>query len=708
MIKSSNSHSISRQFIILIAGIITLALVTSAFLQYQNQKEVAYTKLLEKGNSIGNLLSSIAIDPLLTYDNHMLNELALNTTKQNEVIYTIFIDNEKNTLTSYINKTDAFVSNAIKNTSQDTLFEIYKTLTKDNRILHLSYPVKLDNQKLAEIKIGFNKQPTLTEPLNNLAIHLSYSLLLGLFIGIGIYVGFRIKISHPIKNLISSANNISRFDFEHNISLKGQNEMSELANALNVMRLTLKDAVESKDKTLKDVEELNASLENRVKERTISLEKLNNQITHQAMHDPLTSLPNRTLVIERLNHAIDYSRRNNTTLAVFIIDLNNFKEINDTLGHPEGDLVLKQVAHRIPSVLRTSDTVGRLGGDEFAIVLPDVDEKHAQEVGNKIVAVMQPAFNLSNQVVNVGVSIGVALFPEHGDNQSELIRHADVAMYYSKRHGHGTTIYNSEIDTHTPWRLALMADLKEAIQNDKLELHYQPQINLNSKETYSVEALLRWNHPEQGYIAPDQFIYIAENSGLIKELTRWVVNCALSEWSNWNTNGLIVNISINISAKNLADPDFPNTLEELAKHHNVPYKNITLELTESTIMTNPAQALKLMNNEKLSDIRYSIDDFGTGYSSLSYLKKLPVHEVKIDKSFVLDMDTNEEDASIVQSIIQLSQNLGYSVVAEGIEDKGTLDTLALLGCDYAQGYYISKPIPAEKIPDAINKINANN
>ena len=706
MLSNPHSQSISRQFIIIIAGIITLALITSAFFQYQKQKENAYNKLVEKGQSIGKLLSRISIEALLIYDNHSLNELAISTTEQNEVIYTIFLDNEKNTLTRHLNKSDAFIKQAISTYGDDDLFKILQILEKDKNILHLNFPVIFNNKQLAEIRIGFDKRPTLSEPLNNLAIDLSYSLLLGLFIGIGIYIGFRKKISRPIKKLINSANEISKFNFEHIISLKGHNEMSKLADALNFMRLTLKETVESKDKTLKHVEELNASLEARVKERTTSLENLNNQITHQAMHDPLTGLPNRLLVIEKLNQAIEYSSRNGTKLAVFILDLNNFKEINDTLGHPEGDLVLKQVAERIPSVLRASDTVGRLGGDEFAIVLPDIDDKHAMDVGNKISNIMQSAFNLSNQTVNVGVSIGIALYPEHGADQSDLIRHADVAMYHSKQHGHGTTIYHASIDTHTPWRLVLMADLKDAIENNNLELHYQPQINLGSKETYSVEALLRWNHPQQGYLSPDQYIYIAENSGLIKDLTRWVLNCALLQWSNWNAAGLSVNISINISAKNLTDPIFPDTLEKLAKQHNVPYKNITLELTESTIMTNPDQALKLMNNEKLSEIRYAIDDFGTGYSSLSYLKKLPVHEVKIDKSFVLDMNTNDDDANIVQSIIQLSHNLGYSVVAEGIEDEGALKSLTQLGCNYAQGYYISRPIPASEIPDAIKQINA--
>jgi len=708
MFSRAHSHSIGRQFIILIAGIITLALITSSFFQYHNQKSIAHNKLVEKGNSIGNLLSSISIEPLLIYDNHMLNELAQNTTDQNEVVYTIFVDNEKNTLSNYINNHDSFVRKIINSQPDisNSVFNTYVELKKEDHILHLSFPIMFDGRQLAEIKIGFDKRPILTEPLNNLVIHLGSSLIFGIFIGSSIYIGFRRKISSPINKLISSANEIAKFDFEHTISIKGDNEISSLANALNSMRLTLKDAVESKDNTLREVEELNASLEVRVEERTNSLQELNTQITHQAMHDPLTGLPNRSLIIERLNNAIDYAKRKKTKLAVFILDLNNFKEINDTLGHPEGDLVLKQVADRIPSVLRASDTVGRLGGDEFAIVLPEVDTEHAIDVGNKIVGVMQAAFNLSNQTVNIGTSIGIALFPDHGEDQSELIRHADVAMYHSKRNNHHVTVYHTDYDTHTPWRLALMADLKEAIENNSLELHYQPQTNLASNKTYSVEALLRWNHHEQGYIAPDQFIYIAENSGLIKELTDWVLNCAFAQWKEWNNDGLSVNVSINISARNLADPLLPNTLERLAKLHGMPYKYITLELTESTIMTNPDQALKLMNNEKLSEIHYSIDDFGTGYSSLSYLKKLPVHEVKIDKSFIFDMDTNPDDASIVNSIIQLSQNLGYSVVAEGVETQKSLDTLSQLGCDFAQGYFISRPIPSSEIVDKLSKLNS--
>lgn len=707
MFKKINSHpSISRQFILIIAGIIILALLSNAFFQYQNQKEIAYNKLLEKGNSIGNLLSSIAIAPLLIYDSHTLNELAFSTTKQSGIIYTIFIDHEKNTLTDYINKNNKVIIEATKNSKNTSTFGILNALKNNNNILHLSFPVTFETQELAEIKIGFDKGSILTEPLNDLTIQLTASLIFSLFIGIGIFIGFRQKVSLPIKRLINSANEIAKFDFNHTISIEGRNELSDLAHALNTMRLTLKDAVESKDKTLQEVEELNTSLEARVKERTNSLEALNSQITHQAMHDSLTGLPNRALIIERLNNAIDYAKRNNTKFAVFILDLNNFKEINDTLGHPEGDLVLKQVASRIPSVLRASDTVGRLGGDEFAIILPDIDREHAIDVGHKIVNVMQPAFNLSNQTVNVGTSIGIALFPEHGEDQSELVQHSDVAMYYSKRHGHPATVYSAELDTHTPWRLALMVDLKAAIESNSLELHYQPQTNLSNNETNSVEALLRWNHPEQGYIAPDQFIYMAENSGLIKDLTDWVLNCAFAQWKEWNNNGLTVNISINISARNLADPQLPDTLERLTKLHGIPYRHITLELTESTIMTNPDQALKLMGNEKLADLHYSIDDFGTGYSSLSYLKKLPVHEVKIDKSFIFDMETNPDDASIVNSIIQLSQNLGYSVVAEGVETQNTLDSLTQLGCDYAQGYFISRPLPASEIIETLKKLNS--
>ena len=699
------SH-IGNQFVLIIAGIIFIALISNAFYQYFQEKQRAYDALLQRGQSIGTLLTSISIDPLLVYDNQTINDFATNSTSQSGVVYTFYFDNEITPLTSYIDTSSPNIISAVSSSDSVDPTIIIKQLHKDKELLHLTFPVVFETQQLATLHIGLDKKPLTSTPLENLKTQIISSLFFGLFIGIGAYIGIVKRISRPVKKLKKAATSISNFEFDEELEIPGNNELTELADTFNQMRLTLKEAVVSRENTLKQMEDLNSSLEDRVSERTLALEELNTQITHQAMHDSLTGLPNRALIIDRLNQAIEYANRNNTRLAVFILDLNNFKEINDTLGHPEGDIILKHVAYRIPGALRASDTVGRLGGDEFAVVLPEIDEEHALSVGKKIVEVLKPGFELTNQVVDMSASIGISIYPEHGEDQSALIRHADVAMYESKKHGNHVTIYNSEIDTHTPWRLALMADLRIAIEKDELELYYQPQIDLKNHQVYGVEALIRWNHKTQGFIPPDQFIHFAENSGLINALSEWVICKAVLQLSIWQKSGLNIDVSINISARNLLDPTLPEKLYASIQKHKASAEHIKLEFTESTIMSNPEMVLGLMNNSKLKGVRYSIDDFGTGYSSLSYLKRLPVDEVKIDKSFILDMDKNDEDASIVKSVIDLTHTLGHAVVAEGIESENIMNILKDLGCDYAQGYFYSKPVPATEISQTIDKINS--
>jgi len=698
--------AIGRQFVLFIAGIILLALLSSAYLQYEREKQIAFNKLAEKGHSIGRLLSSMSVDPMLIYDNHSINEFARNTSQQSGVVYAVYLGNEKHALSNYFNQNLASVTQAMQMAPlENDPYSTLKMLLERDDILHQTFAVEFNQQQLAEIYIGLDKKPLLTEPQNNLRIHLASSLLIGLFIGLGIYLGFVRKVSRPIRQLREAANHIIRFNFDRPIEVRGKNELSELAQTFELMRIRLRNAVESRDQSLQEIEELNVSLEDRVRERTNALQELNAQITHQAMHDPLTGLPNRVLVVERLNQAIDYARRNKTRLAVFILDLNNFKEVNDTLGHPEGDLILQQLASRIPSALRASDTVGRLGGDEFAVVLPEIDEKHAIDVGDKIIHAMQPAFDLSDQTVNINASIGIALYPEHGEDQSTLIRHADVAMYASKNSSQAISIYNPQLDTHTPRRLALMADLQNAIKQDQLTLYYQPQVRINDNKAYGVEALLRWNHPQQGFIPPEQFVHLAENTGLINPLTNWVIQQALKQWREWQDAGLTLDISINISARSLNDPHLAQTLHSAIQKHNVMPQHIKLEITESSIMTNHDMVLGVMRHPLLEGVKYAIDDFGTGYSSLNYLKQLPVHEIKIDKSFIFDMSKNSDDTQIVNSIINLSHNFGHSVVAEGVENSHVLNMLNTMGCDAIQGFLISKPRPHNEIPGLIQRLN---
>lgn len=701
-IQSYLSSAIARQFGLIIASVILLALISSALLQYEREKQIAFNKLAERGDSIGRLLSSMSVDPLLIYDNHTINEFARNTSKQYGVVYAVYLDNEKQALSHYFKQNLPSVTQTVAMTNDP--YNRLQMLLEQSDILHQTYPVKFNQQQLAKIYIGLDKNLLLIEAQKNLRIHLTISLLIGLFIGLGIYLGFIRKVSQPIRQLREAASHIIRFNFDKPLNVKGKNELSELAQTFEQMRVRLKDAVQSRDESLHEIEQLNRSLEDRVRKRTNELQELNAQITHQAMHDPLTGLPNRVLVVERLNQAINYARRNKTSLAVLILDLNNFKEINDTLGHPEGDLILQQLATRIPRVLRASDTVGRLGGDEFAVVLPEIDRKHALDVSEKIIQAMQPAFDLSEQTVNIGASIGIAFYPEHGEDQATLIKHADVAMYVSKGSSQSITIYNPQQDTHSPWRLTLMADLQHAIEQDQLALYYQPQVRIKDNKAYGVEALLRWNHPQQGFIPPDQFIRLAENTGLINQLTDWVIHQALKQWREWHDAGLTLDISINISARNLSNAQFPQTLHNAIKKYNVIAQHIKLEITESSIMLNHDVALSLMQHPLLEGVKYAIDDFGTGYSSLSYLKQLPVDEVKIDKSFVLDMSKNNEDTRIVHSIIDLSHNFGHSVVAEGVENNHVLQMLKEMGCDAIQGFLFSKPRPHNEVRGLMRRL----
>ena len=417
-------------------------------------------------------------------------------------------------------------------------------------------------------------------------------------------------------------------------------------------------------------------------------------LEHQALHDTLTGLPNRTLLQDRLQQGISHLRRAGFgSLALLVMDLDGFKEINDTLGHPIGDGLLQQLAERLTREVREGDTVARMGGDEFAVLLEDADERSARLKASRVLALLEQPFEVSGQSLYVAGSIGIALYPQHAVNPQELSRRADVAMYVAKREKNGIAVYDTSQDHYTLQRLAQANDLRSAINNEHLQLYFQPQIDLHSGAFTGVEALLRWEHPQRGFISPEDFIPVAEQTGLIRHLTYWVLDQALARCAAWRHRGLPVGtISVNLSAYNLQDPDLYLEVARLLKKWGVAPFRVILEITESSMMANPARAQATL--EKLNDIGVliAVDDFGTGYSSLSYLKQLPVDKLKIDKSFVMEMNEDENDAMIVRSTIDLAHNLGLEVVAEGVESEEALNLLRLLDCDGAQGYYISRPM----------------
>jgi len=420
-------------------------------------------------------------------------------------------------------------------------------------------------------------------------------------------------------------------------------------------------------------------------------------LRHQALHDALTDLPNRTLFDDRLHQAISTARRDRTPLALLMMDLDRFKEVNDTFGHHYGNLLLKQVGPRLRQVLRQSDTVARMGGDEFAMLLPGATARGASVTARKIRQALAEPFVLEDQTADIDGSIGITLFPRHGDDAATLLQRADVAMYVAKRSQSDYAIYSQEQDENSPERLQLTADLRRAIDRDRLVLHYQPRVDLESGRVNDVEALVRWPHPALGLLQPEQFIPLAEHLGLIGSLSRWALNAALSEMQRWRQADLPLCVAVNLSSRDLHDTRLVNSIGRLLQTLTIDAPCLAVELTESAVMSDPEHSMKTLTRLHDMGVRIVIDDFGTGYSSLSYLRRLPVDEIKIDKSFVMDMADTEDHAFIVRTIIDLGHNLGMRVVAEGVETQATLDLLRTMGCDIGQGYYLGRPMPADEV-----------
>jgi diguanylate cyclase (GGDEF)-like protein len=420
---------------------------------------------------------------------------------------------------------------------------------------------------------------------------------------------------------------------------------------------------------------------------------------HLATHDTLTGLPNRALLRDRVEQAIRHSHRTGRHVALMLTDLDRFKEINDTLGHQYGDLLLRQIGPRLQGVLRDGDTIARLGGDEFVVMLPDLKSaEDALRLGEKLAKALQEPFSLEGVVVDVGSSIGVAITPENGEDFDQLLQRADIAMYVAKQDNLGVVTYAPELDEHSPTRLALLGELRRAVETDgELVLHYQPKADLASGQITGVEALVRWQHPVHGMIPPSDFIPLAERTGTIRDLTWRVLRMALQQNASWMAEGIELPVAVNISARCLLDPELPSRVAELLAQAGVPARLLELELTESTVMADPDLALSILQALDAQGIRLAIDDFGTGYSSMAYLKKLPVHELKIDRTFVTRMDQDVSDAAIVRSSLELARNLSLEVVAEGVETPEVWERLTDLGCDVAQGYYLQRPIPAEEL-----------
>ncbi|MDX2476817.1 MAG: EAL domain-containing protein [Gammaproteobacteria bacterium] len=686
------------------SGILLLAMITNAYLQFRDEVSTMEQVLKVRAQSLGQMLSSISIDGLVDYDVNQLNKYVEYVTSQSQVVHAVIIDTQGNSLTTYLDLDDLYVQHTLEQLNDVDSAAIVNELDRNTELVSFKVPVMFNDVMLAQAIVVLDNSHYVEASVTKFKEKVTSTLLIGLFVGMGLYFVFSKKVLRPVQQLSRGVERIANSRFSDEIEVSGNTELTDLSENFNLMSENIELLIADRDTALEDLAELNIDLEKRVQGRTIELQALNVEIARQAMHDPLTGLPNRTLLIERLKQNVYLAKRKDKHVAFLMLDLNNFKEVNDTLGHPQGDRLLQDVAERLPTALRQSDTVGRLGGDEFGIVLPETDREQALEVAKKVLTSLEPSFELDGQQLSIGASIGIAMYPEHGQDDASLIRYADIAMYEAKGAKGEPCIYDPEADHYTTARLALMTDLRKAVENDELQLYYQPQVVLSTRKVHAVEALSRWDHPQRGSISPDEFIPLAESSDLIRLLSEWVLEKSISQIAKWREQGADIMVAINLSAQDLLNPKLADYIDSLCKKHDVDPSMLIIEITESVIMSNPEQVIEVLKNPILKQINYAIDDFVTGYSSLRYLTKLPVSEVKIDKSFVLDMIDNAEDTSIIRSVIELAHNLGHGVVAEGVENLKTMTQLELLGCNIVQGFYYSPAVTADAVPEVIYKI----
>ncbi|TFW14801.1 putative bifunctional diguanylate cyclase/phosphodiesterase [Duganella callida] len=486
------------------------------------------------------------------------------------------------------------------------------------------------------------------------------------------------RIAQPISALAVTAKRLEEGDYKVPIDSTREDEIGALAHAFDAMRE--------------------------------GIAKREQEIRRLAYWDTLTNLPNRAQFVLLLNDALPEAQRREEHLYVLMMDLDRFKHVNDVMGHSFGDALLRQVAGRLQLLLanrrQSSAQVARLGGDEFAVLLPAANLDAAQMMAYEILQALETPLSLEDQMVDIGAGLGIAGYPEHAADGETLLSMAEVAMYAAKQRTEGPVVYDPAMDKSSAKSLSLLTELRNAAEGNQFRLHVQPKISLASGQVVGMEALVRWVHPERGNVFPDEFIPFAEQTGFIRILTRWVMERSAELCRELAGRGHHLKVSVNLSTRDLLDQDLPAKFADLLSRHKLGPGSFCLEITESAIMDDPVRAQQTLERLSAMGLDLSIDDFGTGYSSLAYLKRLPVNELKIDKSFVLNMEHDEGDTKIVRSTIDLGHNMGLRVVAEGIESEAVWRLLADLGCDQGQGYFMSRPIPADQLVPWLEKWQA--
>ncbi|MBI3605289.1 MAG: EAL domain-containing protein [Nitrospirae bacterium] len=659
--------SIGIKFYLLMVLLIGLPMVSSMFYVVSHEKKIMRNEMESRARS---MVVSLALqgNQMILENLYLIQQSLTDYSRLPDVSQILFIDFDNMVMAA----NDPLRIGEIL--SGDSLYQTARKSGKETiayyrnkegiETLAIFEPMFLNNKVHGWIRLDLS--------LKQVEIHIRKNthqlvLLTSLFALIAIISVFAIsrKISAVLSLLVNKFKKLEDRDFTEKLFVRSHDELKELADSYNHL----------------------------VDEKQLAFRQL-----HQmAYYDSLTGLPNRLQFYDLIGENIQANSPRNEAIAIVVMDLDRFKEVNDTLGHAYGDSLLLLVSAGLKKVLRPTDTIARLGGDEFGIILPMASAQHIDVVLQKLLKVLRGSFEIKEIPLVIEAGMGIALYPRDGEEPDTLFRRADIAMYESKRHKLSHTFYHPEIDQYSPEKFALLGELSHGIENGELFLLFQPIVNLNTGLVSGVEALVRWRHPVRGLIPPDQFVFPAEQTGLIKPLTLYILQKALSQCHAWRREGKKVSMAVNISVRNLEDPYFCEQMVHLLQFFAIDPSLVYLEVVETSMMTHAEKVMDAMICLSNAGIHFSIDDFGTGYSSLSYLRKLPIKTVKIDKSFIREMTIHKNDALIVRSIIEMAHTLDLTVVAEGVENQETYQQLAALGCDEAQGYFIKRPVPVEEI-----------
>ena len=620
-------------------------------------------QLVERGRALGRLISLVSPEAILGFDFLTLNNYTREVSEQPDIVYSVIQSPEGAVLSSYIDASDPLVKRHLAPTGSGDALKLLQNLDGQDELINLRFPIAHDGRLLGYFLVGLSRGSVQNEFRRQLTIKMLVLAAVVLFLSVAIYAVFRFNVLHPIQQLIAASRNVGRGQHAIvDVDAKSSDELGILAKSFNAMA-------------------------ERVKHEQAKLHR-------QANFDTLTGLPNRLMAFDRINMEINRAKRSAKRFAVMFIDLDDFKSVNDSLGHAAGDLLLVAIAARLQAAMRDADTVARLGGDEFLVLTSDVTgEAQAETIAERLLETVAEAQELNGRKVVAHCSIGIALYPDNGENAETLVANADNALYQAKTKQQGAaTFFTEEMNTRLRKRVQMEQDLYAAIDLGQLTLNFQPIVDTAGGSHRGAEVLLRWNHPERGAISPVEFIPLAEADGQIVRIGDWVLEQACRCWSQWRESGIDSGyLAINISRIQFRRR-FSSRLAELMSIYGVPPQALELEITEGVLLDDHRQVAEELSSLRAIGVTLSLDDFGTGYSSLSYLKRFRFDVLKIDRSFVAGVPGNPDDVLLIKAILAMAKGFGLKVVAEGVENHEQLGFIATQGCDLAQGYLFAKPM----------------